>query len=306
MITIFVLSVLGVTRESSRNEIGKAYRSLARKFHPDVQGPDVTKEEAEQNFRRIATAYEVLRDDASREDYDYMVDHPEEMYTHYYRYYRRRAAPNVDIRLILAVCITIISGIQYYSAWDRYETAIKYLTTVQKYRIRATEIAKQEGLFNENANKKSKDKTKEKEEKEQIIRKVIEDKMDIRGGYAKPDWRQVLWVQLIILPYTFYLYARWYASWIYRFNIKKEEYGVEEKLYLIKKHLKLSRLEFDALEDDTKDEYLDLELWDKTKALEWKLEKEEEMKRELAQSARHKAYRRYMKKGPGRLTFDDS
>ena len=123
-------TVLGVTRDSPRGDIAKAYRSLARKFHPDVQGPEVTKEEAERNFRRIATAYEVLRDDASREDYDYMVDHPEELYSHYYRYYRRRAAPNVDIRLILAVCITIISGIQYYSAWDRYETAIKYLTTV--------------------------------------------------------------------------------------------------------------------------------------------------------------------------------
>ena len=99
-----------------------------------MQGQSVSKEEAEANFRRIATAYEVLRDDDSRVDYDYMVDHPEELYSHYYRYYRRRAAPNVDIRLVVAVCITIISAIQYYSAWDRYETAIKYLTTVQKYR----------------------------------------------------------------------------------------------------------------------------------------------------------------------------
>lgn len=119
-VNCFLLSaVLGVTREATRSEIAKAYRSMAKRFHPDVQGPEVGKEEAERNFRRIATAYEVLRDDASREDYDYMVDHPEELYSHYYRYYRRRAAPNIDIRLILAVCITIISGIQYYSAWDR-------------------------------------------------------------------------------------------------------------------------------------------------------------------------------------------
>ena len=34
--------------------------------------------------------------------------------------------------------------------------------------------------------------------------------------------------------------------------------------------------------------------------------RQEEAKRELSQSARYKAYRRYMKKGPGRLTFDDS
>lgn len=295
-----------MTRESTKSAIGKAYRNLAKKFHPDVQGADVSKEEAEHNFRRIATAYEILSDNASREDYDYMVDNPEEMYMHYYRYYRRRTAPNVDIRLILAVCITIISGIQYYSAWDRYETAIKYLATVQKYRIHATEIAKKEGLFNESATKKGKDKSKEKEEKEQIIRKVIEEKMDIRGGYSKPDWKQVLWFQLIILPYTIYQYVKWYIIWVYKFDIRKEEYGEEEKLYLIKKHLKLSRLEFDALEDDIREEYLDLELWEKSKAFEWKAEKDEELKRELSQSARHKAYRRYMRKGTGRLTFDDS
>lgn len=116
----------------------------------------------------------------------------------------------MDIRLILAVCITIISGIQYYSAWDRYETAIKYLTTVPKYRLKALEIAKQEKLFDENA-KRPRDKTKEKEkeEKEQIIRQVIEEKMDIRGGYAKPDWRQILWIQLVILPYTLCRYFSW-------------------------------------------------------------------------------------------------
>ena len=48
-------------------------------------------------------------------------------------------------------------------------------------------------------------------------------------------------------------------------------------------------------------------LWEKSKALEWKKEKEDEEKRKLAESARYKAYRRYMKNhGPGRLTFDDS
>jgi DnaJ-class molecular chaperone len=33
----------------------------------------VSKEDAEKDFRRIATAYEILSDNASREDYDYMV-----------------------------------------------------------------------------------------------------------------------------------------------------------------------------------------------------------------------------------------
>ena len=297
--------MLGVTRESTRSEIAKAYRGLARKHHPDMHHGQEAKEEAEDRFKKIATAYEVLKDDASREDYDYMVDHPEEFYAHYYRYFKRRTAPNVDVRLVLAVCVTIVSLIQYYSSWQRYDSAIKYLTTVQKYRLKAVEIAKQEKLWTENNNKKVKSKSKEREEQEAIIRKVIEEKMDIRGGYAKPTWRDVLWVQLILSPYSLYCYGAWYLSWVYRFDIKKQEYGDEEKLYLIKKYLGLSAMEFDALDEDTKCEYIDLGLWEKTTALEWKEQKEEETKRELSQSARYKAYRRYMKKGPGRLTFED-
>lgn len=55
----------------------------------------------------------------------------------------------------------------------------------------------------------------------------------------------------------------------------KEEFGRDEKLYLIKKNLKLSQLEYDALEEHTLEEYLELDLWEKSKALEWKAEKDE-------------------------------
>ena len=84
----------------------------------------------------------MLRDDESREEYNYMLDHPEEMWSNYYRYYRRRMAPKVDVRIVIAVTITVISAVQYYSAWTNYEDAIKYLMTVPKYRIQATQIGK--------------------------------------------------------------------------------------------------------------------------------------------------------------------
>ena len=71
-----------------------------------------------------------------------MLDHPEEMWSNYYRYYRRRMAPKVDVRIVIAVTITVISAVQYYSAWTNYEDAIKYLMTVPKYRIQATQIGK--------------------------------------------------------------------------------------------------------------------------------------------------------------------
>lgn len=46
------------------------------------------------------------------------------------------------------------------------------------------------------------------------------------------------------------------------------------------------------------------ELWIKENFNEWKREKEEEMKAKLAESARYKSFRRYMKKGgPGQMSF---
>jgi curved DNA-binding protein len=57
---------LGVPRDASENDIRKAYRKLARQYHPDVnKEPD-----AEDRFKEVSEAYEVLRDKEKREKYD--------------------------------------------------------------------------------------------------------------------------------------------------------------------------------------------------------------------------------------------
>ena len=59
--------VLGVGRDASKDEIQKAYRKLARKYHPDMnQGDDSAKE----RFKRVQEAYDVLSDDEKRPAYD--------------------------------------------------------------------------------------------------------------------------------------------------------------------------------------------------------------------------------------------
>jgi len=60
---------LGVDRDATADEIKRAYRKLVRKYHPDVNtGPDSA--DAEQKFKDIGEAYEVLSDPEKRAAYD--------------------------------------------------------------------------------------------------------------------------------------------------------------------------------------------------------------------------------------------
>src|SRR5947209_19457516 len=61
--------ILGVSKDASEKEIKQAYRKLARKYHPDVN-PD--NKEAEEKFKEINEANEVLSDPAKRQKYDEM------------------------------------------------------------------------------------------------------------------------------------------------------------------------------------------------------------------------------------------
>lgn len=59
--------VLGVARDASARDIKKAYRRLARQYHPDVNRDDP---EAERSFKEVQRAYDVLADTEKRKQYD--------------------------------------------------------------------------------------------------------------------------------------------------------------------------------------------------------------------------------------------
>ncbi len=60
--------ILGVEPKATPEEIKKAYKKLARRYHPDVS----KEQNAEQKFKEVAEAYEVLKDKDKRHEYDQM------------------------------------------------------------------------------------------------------------------------------------------------------------------------------------------------------------------------------------------
>ena len=58
--------ILGVSKDASKDEIKSAFRKKARQLHPDVnKAPD-----AEEKFKELGKAYEILSDDEKRATYD--------------------------------------------------------------------------------------------------------------------------------------------------------------------------------------------------------------------------------------------
>ena len=60
--------ILGIEQDADSESIKKAYKKLAKKFHPDLNPDDV--ESSEEKFKQINEAYHVLIDDSERKKYD--------------------------------------------------------------------------------------------------------------------------------------------------------------------------------------------------------------------------------------------
>lgn len=75
-------TVLGVDKKASKDEIKNSFRKLAMKYHPDKTKGD---KKAEEKFKEVNEAYEVLSDDEKRKKYDGMGDS--------YKYYQQQGEP---------------------------------------------------------------------------------------------------------------------------------------------------------------------------------------------------------------------
>lgn len=87
-------TTIGVAENASADDIKKAYRKLAKKYHPDATGGDKSKEA---KFKEITEAYEVLSDSKKRGEYDAMRRNPFAGGAGPGRGYGGAGAPHVDM-----------------------------------------------------------------------------------------------------------------------------------------------------------------------------------------------------------------
>uniref|UniRef100_A0A183AKS8 J domain-containing protein n=1 Tax=Echinostoma caproni TaxID=27848 RepID=A0A183AKS8_9TREM len=276
--------VLQVTRDDDRNTIRRSYRRLALQTHPDKQTNDEAKAKAEEQMKLLNAAYEILTDPEQRREYDYMLDNPDQMYYNYYQYYRRRFAPKVDVRLVIAAILILVSSIQYVGQWTSYREALSYLSRDPKHRSKAREIAQAEGLLN----------VKRKENGK-------------RGDCQKPSLRRVPIVRLFFLPYAVFQWSRWAGRWVMDYWILRKPYDDDAKEYLTRRRLGMNADQWDGLDEARKQFYLRLALWDPANFKVYTESKAEEQRIQAAENSQHKRYRRYVKRagGPPKLGLED-
>ncbi len=65
--------ILGINENASQDDIKKAYRKLAKQYHPDTHSGD---KKAEERFKNVSEAYAVLKDEKKRREYDMMRKNP--------------------------------------------------------------------------------------------------------------------------------------------------------------------------------------------------------------------------------------
>ncbi|XP_047310929.1 chaperone protein dnaJ 50 [Impatiens glandulifera] len=262
--------LLGVTQSANSSEIKKSYYKLSLKYHPD-KNPDP---ESKKLFVKVANAYEILKDEATREQYDYAIAHPEEVFYNTARYYQAYYGHKSDPRAVLVGLLLVLSLFQYLNEWTRYNQAMDMVkkTPAYKNKLKALELERNGGV----ATKKKGHKQIEKKVVDEDISKELD--LQIKGA-EKPSLWDLLCVRFILLPYTLGKLLLWHSCWLWRYNIRKAPYSWEDASYLTRRSLRVRLDAWKSMDESTQEDLIQRRLWEKDNLEEYLLEIRKESKR---------------------------
>jgi len=66
------------------------------------------------------------------------------------------------------------------------------------------------------------------------------------GSYQKPSVLDILWLQLVLLPYHILCYMMWYVHWIWKYTIMRNEYDDDARCYIVRRNLKMSQRQWEV------------------------------------------------------------
>ncbi|KAG9454152.1 hypothetical protein H6P81_007056 [Aristolochia fimbriata] len=261
--------LLGVSQNANSSEIKKAYYKLSLKYHPD-KNPDP---ESKKLFVKIANAYEILKDEATREQYDYAIAHPEEVFYNTARYYHAYYGHKTDARAVLVGLLLVISAFQYLNMQTRYKQAVNMVkkTPAYKNRLRALEIERTGGVSNKKKGNKQMDKKLEEDLSKELNLQI--------QGTGRPSVWNLIGVQFLLLPYTLGKLLLWRVFWFWRYQFKKAPYSWEDACYLTRSSLKVPLSAWANIDVSTKDELVKKRLWVKSNMETYLSEMRKETKR---------------------------
>ncbi|KAF4676187.1 DnaJ sub C member 25 [Perkinsus chesapeaki] len=280
--------LLELSRDATPQEIKHSYRRLARLYHPDKQPHNSeAQREAQAIFTKIARAYEVLSSPKLREAYDLYVDYPEYAAYNYYNYYNAVYKPQTPVWIVVSAVLLLLSGIQYLNDSLQYQRVTNAVRKQRQFQQRVKERLTEEAGGT------------------RALRKMPSADRDQLEREALHVPSQTIGFRFIRSPLTFVEWVAWKAHWVYRFNIKKEEYGPAEREYLTRTALKLSEDDWHMLEDNMKEQLLDKKLYEGDNLQEYLKEREREERARLEKSGAYKRYQRIKRAGPTSYNYNE-
>lgn len=238
--------ILGVQRSDNITTISKAYRQLSKTVHPDKVHPDKKMNVTEQ-FRLISKAYEVLKGNESRPNFDFYLDNPRSYFKATGKH-AWRALPKVHPIFVILFSMLAMSGFLHYIQITKHERAARLLkeqvkaglnpakggsklsvelhheaVRVYEAYCKSTGVKLSGNLFTSPG---ARELMREDPKFDEICGAVLS-KVKDWGEYAQPDWRKDLFIIKAFTEYPFTLVSS--LSTFYRRYLSGADLTEEDK-----------------------------------------------------------------------------